>query len=439
MKIKNVFDEIFSIDNLYAALEDASQGRRYNKDALIYNLDVWAMVQEIRNEIFNGTYSIDRYYIFYVYEPKKRMIMSISFKHRIVQWAIYRVINPVLVKGYIEDSYGCIPGRGSLSAMQRLKYWVVMASRKEEQWFYLKLDISKYFYRISHRVLKKILAKKIKDKRLLKVLYSIIDCEHTPFGLPLGRSPGDVPLEERLFDVGMPIGNLLSQLFANVYLNELDQYCKRELQIRFYIRYMDDVIILCNSKLQLRIWKDQIEQFLFGGMRLGTVVLLIAAFIFMWKTYKKVEAYFKDKYEMEAEKEKQMKDILGQVQQYPKWREQSIERQKEFSSEINDLRNTQKEIIQELKDIEERRKKTKRNELRDRLLQSYRYYTSKDKNPLLAWSVMESDAFWKMFGDYEEAGGDGDMHTTVQPAMRLLDVIQMNEEERISELMQSRK
>lgn len=268
MKIKNVFDEIFSIDNLYAALEDASQGRRYNKDALIYNLDAWAMVQEIRNEIFNGTYSIDRYYIFYVYEPKKRMIMSISFKHRIVQWAIYRVINPVLVKGYIEDSYGCIPGRGSLSAMQRLKYWVVMASRKEEQWFYLKLDISKYFYRISHRVLKKILAKKIKDKRLLKVLYSIIDCEHTPFGLPLGRSPGDVPLEERLFDVGMPIGNLLSQLFANVYLNELDQYCKRELQIRFYIRYMDDVIILCNSKLQLRIWKDQIEQFLLQELEL---------------------------------------------------------------------------------------------------------------------------------------------------------------------------
>ena len=268
MKIKNVFDEIFSIDNLYAALEDASQGRRYNKDALVYNLDAWAMVQEIRNEIFSGTYSIDRYYIFYVYEPKKRMIMSISFKHRIVQWAIYRVINPVLVKGYIEDSYGCIPGRGSLSAMQRLKYWVVMASRKEEQWFYLKLDISKYFYRISHRVLKKILAKKIKDKRLLKVLYSIIDCEHTPFGLPLGRSPGDVPLEERLFDVGMPIGNLLSQLFANVYLNELDQYCKRELQIRFYIRYMDDVIILCNSKLQLRIWKDQIEQFLLQELEL---------------------------------------------------------------------------------------------------------------------------------------------------------------------------
>lgn len=174
---------------------------------------------------------------------------------------------------------------------------------------------------------------------------------------------------------------------------------------------MDDVIILCNSKLQLRIWKDQIEQFLLQELELHlnkkTCIRPIGQGI----------------------------EFVG----YPKWREQSIERQKEFSSEINDLRNTQKEIIQELKDIEERRKKTKRNELRDRLLQSYRYYTSKDKNPLLAWSVMESDAFWKMFGDYEEAGGDGDMHTTVQPAMRLLDVIQMNEEERISELMQSRK
>ena len=195
--------------------------------------------------------------------------MSIAFKHRIVQWAIYRIINPILVSGYIEDSYGCIPGRGSLSAMQRLRYWVIQVSRKNEQWYYLKLDISKYFYRISHRILKKILAKKIKDTRLLQVLYSIIDCEHTPFGLPPGRSPGDVPLEERLFDVGMPIGNLLSQVFANIYLDVLDQFCKRELGIHYYIRYMDDVIILCNDKAQLREWKDKIENFLLTELELN--------------------------------------------------------------------------------------------------------------------------------------------------------------------------
>lgn len=178
---------------------------------------------------------------------------------------------------------------------------------------------------------------------------------------------------------------------------------------------------------------------IFGELKLDIIILVLSSVVFMWKTYKKVEMYFRDKYEMESEKEKQMKDILGQVQQYPKWREQSIQRQQEFSKEINDLRKTQKEIIEELKNIEERRKKTKRNELQDRLLQSYRYYTSKDKNPLSAWSEMESDAFWKMFKDYEEADGNGYMHTKVQPEMRLLDVIQMNEEEKLSELMQSRK
>ncbi len=178
---------------------------------------------------------------------------------------------------------------------------------------------------------------------------------------------------------------------------------------------------------------------IFGALRLETVVVVIAATVFMWKIYQKISTYFKEKYEIEFEKEKEMKNILLQVQQYPKWREQSIKRQKEFSEEINDLRNTQKEIIKELKDIEERRKKTKRNELRDRLLQSYHYYTSKDKNPLLEWSEMEADAFWKIFRDYEEVGGDGHMHTKVQPTMRLLDVIPMHEDEKLSELMQSRK
>lgn len=262
MKIKNVFDLIFSMENLYEAYEDAAQGRRYHKDVLAYSFDTWSLLCELRERVLSGNYEIERYFIFYIYEPKKRMIMSIAFEHRIVQWAIYRVINPILVKGYIADSYGCIPGRGALGAMQRLRSWVEYVSRKEGIWYYLKLDISKYFYRISHRVLKKILAKKIKDERLLVVLYGIIDCKHTPFGLPAGKSPGEVPLEERLYDVGMPIGNLLSQMFANIYLDALDQFCKRVLCIEYYIRYMDDVIILCNSKAQLRCWKDTISEFL---------------------------------------------------------------------------------------------------------------------------------------------------------------------------------
>ena len=262
MKIKGVFDLIFSMENLQGALEDASRGRRYHKDAITYRLNSHELLKAIRDEIYSDEYTIEKYHIFYVHEPKKRMIMSISFRHRIVQWAIYRVVNPLLVRGYIEDSYGCIPGRGSLSAMHRLKGWLEVCWRSDKQWFYLKLDISKYFYRVSHRILKEILAKKIRDKKLLEVLFGIIDCTHTAFGLPRGKSPDEVPLEERLYDVGMPIGNLMSQVFANLYLNELDQYCKRVLRIHYYIRYMDDIIILGNSKATLHAWEFEIREFL---------------------------------------------------------------------------------------------------------------------------------------------------------------------------------
>ena len=266
--IKNVFDEIFSMDNLYLALEDASRGRRYQRDVLQFNDEAGKLLRGLRDEIYKGTYRIEKYHVFYVYEPKRRMIMSIAFRHRVVQWAIYRIINPLFTKGYIEDSFGCIDGRGSTSAMQRLKYWVDQASRKGGTWYYLKLDISKYFYRISHRVLKKILRKKIDDDRLLYLLDNIIDCDNRAFGLPRGKSPGEVAPEDMLYDVGMPIGNLMSQVFANLYLDALDQFCKRILKIHFYIRYMDDVIVLCESKEQLRIWEKQIEAFLLSELEL---------------------------------------------------------------------------------------------------------------------------------------------------------------------------
>lgn len=262
MKIKGLFDQIFSMENLYAAYKDAYNGRRYNRDVLLYGDDVWTNLRELQKKIYDGTYRIDRYYIFYVYEPKKRMIMSIVFEHRIVQWAIYRVVNPLFVKGYIRDTYGCIPGRGSIGAMRRLKGWMSYLSKKEGKWFYLKLDISKYFYRINHHILIEILSKKLRDDKLLTILKRIINCEHTPFGLPAGKSPGEVDPKDMLYDVGMPIGNLLSQMFANIYLNEADQYCKRTLRIKYYVRYMDDIIILHNDKKTLFKWKNKISRFL---------------------------------------------------------------------------------------------------------------------------------------------------------------------------------
>ena len=178
---------------------------------------------------------------------------------------------------------------------------------------------------------------------------------------------------------------------------------------------------------------------IFGDMKVAAVVMIIAVIVFLWKIYKVVEKHFRKKYDAEAQRAAQMNDILEQVKKYPEWRRQSIEYQKKYAEEIQKLQETQTEIIGELRKNEEKRKKVKRSELRDRLLQSYRYYASPEKNPMQAWSEMEADAFWEIFGDYERVDGDGHIHTDVQPAMRRLDVVKMEDAEKIAELMKSRR
>lgn len=170
---------------------------------------------------------------------------------------------------FIEDSYACRKGKGSHKAAARLQYWMRQVDRKPGPgWYYLKLDISKFFYRVNHAKLLKILAKRIKDPELMKFLGSVVNSRAEPFGLPRGKAPQDTPPEEWLYDVGMPIGNLTSQLFANIYMNELDQYCKHVLKIHYYIRYMDDIVILGENKETLHEWKAKIETFLHEELEL---------------------------------------------------------------------------------------------------------------------------------------------------------------------------
>ena len=144
-----------------------------------------------------------------------------------------------------------------------MQYWMRQVDRKPgPRWYYLKLDISKYFYRVHHEKLLEILSRRVKDKEMMDFIRRVVNSRAEPFGLPAGRTPENTPPEEWLYDVGMPIGNLTSQLFANIYLNELDQYCKHTLKIHYYVRYQDDVIILGNGLKLLHEWKDKIEALL---------------------------------------------------------------------------------------------------------------------------------------------------------------------------------
>ena len=176
------------------------------------------------------------------------------------------------------------------------------------------------------------------------------------------------------------------------------------------------------------------EEFLkiFGNFTIADVVTLVIALIFLYGAYCKLKVHFNKQYK----NNEQINEIL---QRYSEWHQQSINAQKQFADTIAELKKGQKENSEKLEKMDIDNKKREQNRLRERLLQSYRYYTSVDKNPMQEWSEMEADAFWKLFEDYEDVGGDGYMHTIVQPSMRTLDVIQMHETERITELMKSRK
>ena len=264
-RYKNLYQRIYDFETLLHSHNKSKHGRRYEDEVLAYTANLEENLIDTQNHLIYKTYEIGRYRQFFVYDPKKRLIMALPFRDRVVQWAVYYILNPIFSKGYITDSYGCIEGRGSQQAVKRLKYWLRKLSKRKKVYF-LKLDISKYFFRVDHTILLDILGRKIDDPDTMWLLDKIVNSETTGFGLPIGLSAHET--DERLYDKGMPIGNLTSQMFANVYLNELDQYCKRELQIRHYIRYMDDIVILSDSKELLHQYKDIITVYLDEKLRL---------------------------------------------------------------------------------------------------------------------------------------------------------------------------
>lgn len=266
--ISNVYDDIFKFENLLVSDKNAAKCKRYRSEILYYHDDLESKLFDLESRLLKREYVAGKYRQFYVREPKIRKIMALSYEDRIVQWAIYSCINPFYDKLMIEDSYACRLGKGREKCVEKLEYWLRQEHNKEGRTYYLKLDISKYFYRIDHEILIDILRQRIKDEDLINILTMYINCEDTPFGLPEGMNPEECPADKWLYDVGMPIGNLLSQLFANVYLNELDQFCKHVLKIHKYERYMDDVLIISNDKNELKFYLIEIEKFLASRLAL---------------------------------------------------------------------------------------------------------------------------------------------------------------------------
>lgn len=163
---------------------------------------------------------------------------------------------------------------------------------------------------------------------------------------------------------------------------------------------------------------------LFGNITILQVIEFILAGVFMFFIYKKVRDYLIKKHDVEKERDAQLKEALTSVRKYPEYRQQSIKIQQLLEGEIQELRKIQEENSARLVKMEEQTRRRERNKLRDRLLQNYRYYTNKETNPSQSWTKMEAEAFWELFRDYEDAGGNGYVHTEVQPAMEHLTVVE---------------
>lgn len=269
MSIKNVYSEIISFENLLKAEKDARAGKRYEQEQIAFWGNLEDNLHYISDSLRKHDYPPDIYHHFYVYEPKLRKVIFSDYTTKVIQRAAYNVLNPIVCRGFINDTYSCIEGRGQLKAMQRLANWVDYVEKSGERWYYLKMDVEKFFYRMDHEILMQIIRKKIGDTDAVKFLEHYVCEASRAFGLPVGtKSPLDIPDNDMLWDVGIAIGGGLSHMYGNMYLNTMDQLAKRKEGIHYYIRYMDDVIILSTDKDELHRYKNMFSDFLQDELKL---------------------------------------------------------------------------------------------------------------------------------------------------------------------------
>jgi len=264
MKIKDIYPKIVDKNNLYHSAYMAARGRRYRDTTADFNFYLEEEIGRLHKELSTKSYRHGEYRLFIIYDPKERRIAAAPFRDRVVHHAVHDIIEPVIDKTFIFDSYACRIGKGSHRAIDRAQGFLRTCA------FCLHGDIRKYFYSINHGVLKSIIRQKIEDDDLLWLLDVIIDsarschcergeAERSNLKSEIASGP---PAPRKDARRGLPIGNLTSQFFANLYLNELDYFVKFDLRITYYLRYMDDFLIFDDDKKALFEAKAKIRDFL---------------------------------------------------------------------------------------------------------------------------------------------------------------------------------
>src|SRR3989344_5290534 len=242
------FEDIISVENLLEAWQEFFRGKKNKPDVQEFQLRLMDNIFNLHYDLVHHTYKHGGYQQFKINDPKPRIIHKASVRDRFLHHAIYRILYPFFDTTFISDSFSCRDDKGMHKAINRFKEFARVVSKNNTKtcWI-LKCDIRKFFASVDQNILMKILEKRIEDESIVNLLKEII----------FSFKPN-----------GLPLGNLTSQLFANVYLNELDQFVKHKLKVKHYIRYADDFVIFCEDEGYLENLIPLISDFLQNGLNL---------------------------------------------------------------------------------------------------------------------------------------------------------------------------
>ncbi|MEZ4736655.1 MAG: reverse transcriptase domain-containing protein [Caldilineaceae bacterium] len=259
---RNLYPTITAFSNLYTAFRKARQGKRNRPEVAAFEVDLETNLFQLQEELRERAYSPGAYRNFYIRERKLRLISAAPFCDRVVHHALCAVINPIWERRFIHDTYANRAGKGTHKALDRAQHFA------RGHAYVLQCDVHQFFPAIDHAILYEKLAHRIHDADTLWLIERIL-AGGAGILAPMYTMeyfPGD-DLFAVLRPRGLPVGNLTSQSWANIYLDSLDQFVKRELKCRAYLRYADDFLLFHNDKAQLHAWKDAVQEHL-AGLRL---------------------------------------------------------------------------------------------------------------------------------------------------------------------------
>ena len=238
--------------NLLEAWKEFKKGKKFKKDVQEFELNLMENIISLHNDLVSKTYKHSEYTPFNISDPKPRNIHKAVVRDRLLHHAIYRILYPFFDRTFIADSYSCRLNKGTLKAINRFRTFAYKVSKNNTKtcWV-LKCDIRKFFASVDHISLRYIVVKYISDKDTNWLLNQVINSFHS-------TKPG----------VGLPLGNLTSQLFVNIYMNQFDQFTKHKLKAEYYIRYADDFVLFSSNKQELENVIPKINSFLNGKLKL---------------------------------------------------------------------------------------------------------------------------------------------------------------------------